>query len=966
MGLRYMPPRGECGTPRLRRWRGFLSAALLSLAMLAGLPPEAKAQNSQHPPVSVQNAKITEGGTITFMVSRSDDSSQALTVNYATHDSEHNRSYKRANSPADFTATSGIITFAANETGSNPITVQTIQDTEYEAKEEEFILRLSGIYNGNNFEVDALGIIEEDDRVTLTLTPDPINIIEGETQTLTFTLSEPVPHKVRIGINDVDHPNSHRTATRNVPDGGATMADYTWSFQEVIIEANTKTGTIDITAIDDNVAEPDEVFELEFQSFNRDSGNTLGNDYNKVYFKKSGNFSEKSKVTIKDDDQPSPGKRIVYLHGGDQRTQVELEEGTGTTVTATLVGEAPSSDIEIPITATVYPAEDGWNNFTLPDKIQIKAGQKSGNVRLETTRNPTDDRHYTLLAVEIDEGRLPNDYKKGDRSRFEVIIEDTTPTKVTLSAPASFSLSEDPSMNNKATFEIEMSRPVKAPPSGGAPFSYDVVEPNPKFVFNFTGKASHGSDYKVGAIKEKVLSIPGDCTSWDKKKCTVELTVVDDDLYEATEMAMISLSRRANENNIPHINTSGKLALTINDNDPQPMLSVSDVTATEGGTLAFEVKRTGAMENTLSVRVATADDGDGTDPATARSDYATRSGMLEFGKNKLKQTFEVTTIQDVIDEPNETFLVMLSDAKDTGGEPKPGIEDDTATGTITDDDAAPTALEITVDTDADTDGNQATIAEAADKTTVHVTATIDSPTRFATDQTVTVTVGKQGDGAVEGTDYAEVAGTIEITIPATEASGKGTFELTPVNDGIDEDDETLSVEGALTGMTVTQADITIKDDDTRGITVTPTTLTIDEADNPATSDKEENKGTYEVALTSQPEGGTVTVDITNPGPTVATADPSSLTFDADNWEMAQTVTMIAKDDTIDDTGNQKTTTITHTVSAADTDYKDETVEDVEVTVLDNDEAPTALKITVDTDTDTADDQNTISEGADKP
>ena len=79
-----------------------------------------------------------------------------------------------------------------------------------------------------------------------------------------------------------------------------------------------------------------------------------------------------------------------------------------------------------------------------------------------------------------------------------------------------------------------------------------------------------------------------------------------------------------------------------------------------------------------------------------------------------------------------------------------------------------------------------------------------------------------------------------------------------------------------------------------------------------------------MALTSQPTG-TVTVNIANPGPTVATADPSSLTFTADNWEMAQTVTVIAKDDTIDDTGDQKTTTITHTVSADGTDYKDETL-----------------------------------------
>ena len=233
---------------------------------------------------------------------------------------------------------------------------------------------------------------------------------------------------------------------------------------------------------------------------------------------------------------------------------------------------------------------------------------------------------------------------------------------------------------------------------------------------------------------------------------------------------------------------------------------------------------------------------------------------------------------------------------------------------------------------------------------------------------MTVTVGNADNAGEaskgEGGDYAAVD-EFNITIPATEASGKGTFELTPVNDRFDDDDEKISVEGQLTGMTVTHAAITIKDDDTRGITVDPVTLTINEADDTNTDDKED-EDTYEVALTSQPEGGTVTVDIESEGPKVATVHPSSLTFDADNWEMAQTVTVTAKNDTIDDTGDQKTTTITHTVSAADTDYQDETAEDVGVTVRDDDEAPMALTITVDTDTNTGGDQNKIGEGASSP
>ena len=980
MGLRYMPPRGECGTPRLRRWRGFLSAALLSLAMLAGLPPEAKAQNSQHPPVSVQNAEITEGGTITFRVSRRGDSSQALTVNYATHDGEHNRSHKRAASSADFTATSGTLTFAANEPGSQLITVQTIQDTVYEAKEEEFILRLSGIYNGDNFEVDALGIIEEDDRVTLTLTPDPINITEGETQTLTFTLSELVPHVVRIGINDVDHSNPHRTATRNVPDGGATMADYTWSFREMEIQANTRTGTIDITAIDDNVAEPDEVFELEFQSFNRDSGNTLGSDYNKVDFKKSGNFSEKSKVTIKDDDQPSQGQRIVYLHGGDQRTQVELKEGANTTVTATLVGDAPISDVSIPLKLTGFPASEVTSgDYSISSSsVTIKRGQKSGSVMLQIADDSLDERFRELLSIEIDDaaGNWPQGYTKGDRHRFEVVMLDNDKTPASLTGPVLTALTEDRTGNTMTTFQLRIDRRPKAAATGMAPFTgkdAGTDEGNAQLVLGYTGTATRGTDYNNTPLSFNIsksgTTLPNGCSaSGEAVTCTVTLTVKDDNLYEGgagtTESVKVDLNAGGSSFNDGIKRASGyePLKLTIEDDDLQPMFSIADVSGPENGNLTFTVKRDGAQGNNVSVTAGTGSHSGATNSATARTDYTEKSGSLRFEKGNTSKTFVVAITDDNIDEDDETFAVTLSNPVDNQGLPEPAIKPDskTAVGTITDNDDAPTELTISVDT--------ATIAEAADPTTVTVTATIDSLTRFATDQIVTVTVGNSGNedeaSEGEGGDY-ETVEVFNITIPATEASGKGTFELTPLNDRIDDDGEKISVEGELDGMTVTHAAITIADDDTRGITVSETALTIDEEDNENTDDRE-NEGTYEVALTSQPEGGTVTVDITNPGPTVATVDPPRLTFTADNWEMAQKVTVIAKDDTIDDTGDQKTTTITHTVSAADTDYADEEVADVAVTVHDDDEAPMALTITVDTDTDIADDQDTINEGDEAP
>ena len=810
----------------------------------------------------------------------------------------------------------------------------------------------------------------------MTVNPPEFTVTEGQTVKFKFTLSQALPHILLLDILDM----RHETATKQAGDGGATKADYTFpndtTFARFEVPVDDTEFTINIPIVDDEVAEPDETVKLRFQSFNRPGKE--GQIYNRVNFSNNDSTSINTTLTITDDDKEdlTSGERVVHLHGGTGMTQVALTEGDSTNITATIVGDAPSSNISIPLKITEYPSDEfAMGDYSIPEEITIRSGEKSGFVRLKTKNNSKDDRYHRLLSVEINDAKLPSDYTSGDRNRFEVVIEDNDKTNVSLQSPSRTSLSEDASQNMpkdlNVEFKISMGRKVAGLPLGTAPFVWNVEESQPKFVLRFNepnklGKASHGVDYKVPSTIST-----GNCKEWNKQTCTVELTVIDDMLHEGNEMAVISLNANTNvqdrSDTFNDLKPTGEgLKLTIIDDDPQPMLAIADVSGPENGNLTFTVTRTGAQGNDVSVTAKTGNHASAENQATEGTDYAEKTETLRFGNKVNKQTFEVAITDDNVDEPDEIFAVTLGNAVDNQGLPKPAIATGTADGTIKDNDDAPMELKITVDTNTSTDDAETTIAEATGETDVKVTATITSPTRFSTEQMVTITVGKSGDGAAEVTDYQNVPDNIKITIPAEKASGTTTFKLTPVNDSFDEDDETISVEGALSDMTVTHAVITIEDDDTRSITVEPVTLTLDEADDTSTMEDKENEKTYEVALTSQPEGGTVTVNITNPGPTVATVDPSSLTFDADNWETAQTVTVIAKDDTIDDTGDQKTTTISHTVSADGTDYKDEKAEDVAVTVRDDDEAPTALTITVDTDTGTDGVQGEISEGASSP
>ena len=59
-----------------------------------------------------------------------------------------------------------------------------------------------------------------------------------------------------------------------------------------------------------------------------------------------------------------------------------------------------------------------------------------------------------------------------------------------------------------------------------------------------------------------------------------------------------------------------------------------------------------------------------------------------------------------------------------------------------------------------------------------------------------------------------------MTIGANATSGTGTFTLTPTQDTVGEGDETISVKGTATGLTVTGASLTLEDDETASTEVT--------------------------------------------------------------------------------------------------------------------------------------------------
>ena len=136
----------------------------------------------------------------------------------------------------------------------------------------------------------------------------------------------------------------------------------------------------------------------------------------------------------------------------------------------------------------------------------------------------------------------------------------------------------------------------------------------------------------------------------------------------------------------------------------------------------------------------------------------------------------------------------------------------TATFTVTVQDT----LVLTVGAKVTLTVSPTSVAEDATGTdrTVTVTATLDGESRSEdTEVTVSVAAGT----AVEGADFSAVTN-VTVTIAGGATSGTATFDLVPLDDNIDEPDETVIVSGTTTAsdLTVEPADgvtLTIEDDE---------------------------------------------------------------------------------------------------------------------------------------------------------
>ena len=566
--------------------------------------------------------------------------------------------------------------------------------------------------------------------------------------------------------------------------------------------------------------------------------------------------------TITDDDDPA-------VTASFKQSAYSVNEGGTVEVTVTLSADP---EREVTVLLTHDPQGDtGSDDYSgVPGSLVFQVGDTEKSFTFTATADDIDDDGE---SVALGFGTMPDRVTAGTTTTVSITDDDT----------AGVTVSEN-------TLEID---------EGGSDTYTVVLDTEPTADVTIAVAGHSGTDITLSGATLTNNALTFTASTWDTAQ-TVTVTAAADD--DAASDTAVTLTHTANGGG--YVDVQETVTVTVVEKDAS-VLSITDAEAAEdGGNVEFTVSISAASGQEVTVAYATSDV-----TATQGQDYTETTGTLTFPANSTaSRTISVPVTDDTVDEEEEeTFTLTLSNVQ--GASLSGGGETLAATGTITDDDDPAVTASFKQSAYSVNEGG-----------TVEVTVTLSAdPER---EVTVLLTHDPQGDTGSD--DYSGVPGSLVFQVGDTEKS----FTFTATADNIDDDGESVAVGFGATPDRVTAGTtttVTITDDDTAGVTVSETALSIDEG----------GSGTYTVVLDSEPTADvTVAIaghsgtDITLSG---ATLSNDALTFTADNWNTAQTVTVTAAAD--DDAASDAAVILTHTANGGG--YVD-VQETVTVTIVEKD------------------------------
>jgi chitinase len=616
----------------------------------------------------------------------------------------------------DYTAKSGTLTFLPG--AISQVVNVTIQGDTTAELDESVLLTLAGATNATLSDNEGQGTILDDDNLSF---GDAVTVEGDDGVTyaeFTVELAVPLNHEVRF-----DYVTANGTASAG--------ADYLGTGGTVVIAAGETTQTIAIPVLGDSRNEVDEVFYLNLSDpvnvilgdaqamaaiGNDDPLPTLSVSDAAVFEGNSGtrslsflvHLSEVSGRTISVDyatadgtatagsDYVAKSGTLNFLAGAisqtvtvtvngdvadevDETVLLNLLAATNATIDdGQAVGTIGDDDV-LPVLWITDPKTSEGNsslknlNFSVTLSGPSASPVSVNYATLAGTATPGDDFNATQGTLTFNPGQTSKTVSiaiRGDTlaepdETFLVALSNSTGGVIfkpeatgTIQNDdvniriADTSVGEADSGLGEATFTVTLSAPVDFPVT----VTYATTN----------NTASAGSDYL--AASGTLQFAPGQVSQ------TITTILLNDLRNEIDERFLVNLSSP-----VGAILADSQGAATIVDNDPLPVVSVSDATVSEGngGTknLAFTVTLSAASGKSVTVQYATAD---GT--AAAGSDYTAKSGTLTLLPGAISQVVNVSILGDTAAELDETVRLTLTNAANVT------LSDSEGQGIILDDD----------------------------------------------------------------------------------------------------------------------------------------------------------------------------------------------------------------------------------------------------------------------------------------
>ncbi len=796
------------------------------------------------PKFSIGNASATEGDTgsvnMTFTVTLSGAGNSQYTVDYASSDGT-------ATAGADYTAVSGMLTFAAGTT-SRTLTVSVTGDTANEAN-ETVIITLSNASAGTAIATaTGTGTITDNDTPNFSINSPSVAEGDSSTTNLVFTVTLSPAPATAATVNWAEGTGGTATSGTDY----TAIAGGTLTFS-----AGTATQTITVSVTGDTSHEADETVVITLSNAstgtnistasgtgtitNDDSGLTI--DSPSVTEGDSGSANLVFTVTL--DPASSSQVTVNYARTGGTATSGTDFTALAASTTLTFAANETSKTITVLVTGdTINEAnetvivtlssasgadlvtasgtgtitDDDTPMFSINSPSVVEGDSSTTNLEFTVTLSPASYQATTVDYATATAGTATAGtdftaiaattltFAAGDTSKtFMVSVTgDTTDegagetvvaalSDATGNAEIGTSSGTGTITDDDPKFSIADASATEGD-TGSVNMTFTVTlsgAGNSQYTVDYAssdGTATAGTDYTAVS---GTLTFAAGTTSR-----TLTVSVTGDAANEANETLTVTLSNASAGTAIATATGTG----TITDNDT-PSFSINSPSVAEGDSsttnLVFTVTLSPASATQVTVDYADA----GTGTATSGTDYTAlaSSTTLTFVAGTTTQTITVSVSGDTTYEADETVVLTLSGAS-TGT----NISTASGTGTITNDDPG-----LSIDSPSVAEG---------DSNSVNLVFTVTmSP---ASSSQVTVNYARSGGTATSGTDFTALAASNTLTFAANETSKTITVSVT--GDTINEADETV----IITLSSASGADIvtasgtgTITDNDTPNFTI---------------------------------------------------------------------------------------------------------------------------------------------------